>query len=736
MVMKCDNMFRTWTLNPLPYLKKGENTIRIYFHSIFKVDMPKYLASPFQLQAWPNNDQSDIMLSLYARKAGYNYGWDWGPRLITTGIWRDVYLEYWDDIHIDGTQIITRKLESGKAKMEAVCTVMSDEDTKATFTVEYDKKEAVRKQVALTKGMNTVRVDFEVKNPELWWTNGLGNPRMYDFDIVLDKEGHKVTDRVKTGIRTLEIVREKDEQGQSMFVKLNGKAVFMKGANYIPLDNFPNRVPESWYEYIIKSAADVNMNMLRIWGGGIYEMDAFYEMCDKYGILVWQDMMFACGMFPADEHYLNSVAEEVKDNVKRLRNHPCIALWNGNNENEISYFGWGWKDRYTPEEDRIYQSNLHKLFYDVIPEAIQAVDETRYYHPTSPVTGYNNIDYNMGDVHFWSVWKGGWLEEYTEAKNIGRFMSEYGFQSYPEMRTIRRFASEHDLRLDSEVMLSHQRARNDQTRDPNFGNNMMKMYMEKYFKVPDDFSEFVYMSQYLQAEAVKIGIEAHRRAKPYCMGTLYWQINDCWPVASWSSIDYYGRWKALQYYSRDAYAEVLVSPYASGKQVVFKVVSDRLQKMKGELEITTLTLEGQTVFSKRVSLELGANGCEDVASITTTELYGGKKENEVFTYVTLNENGKTVSSNIYYPVYSNQYAYSKVTPIITVEKTNDGVNLRLRSSALIRGLYLYVDDDESFFEQNYVTLIPGKEEVVQVKTHLSAAAFEKQLKYLSVNQVN
>ena len=278
LVMKCDNMFRTWTLNPLPYLKKGENTIRIYFHSIFKVDMPKYLASPFQLQAWPNNDQSDIMLSLYARKAGYNYGWDWGPRLITTGIWRDVYLEYWDDIHIDGTQIITRKLESGKAKMEAVCTVMSDEDTKATFTVEYDKKEAVRKQVALTKGMNTVRVDFEVKNPELWWTNGLGNPRMYDFDIVLDKEGRKVTDRVKTGIRTLEIVREKDEQGQSMFVKLNGKAVFMKGANYIPLDNFPNRVPESWYEYIIKSAADVNMNMLRIWGGGIYEMDASYEM--------------------------------------------------------------------------------------------------------------------------------------------------------------------------------------------------------------------------------------------------------------------------------------------------------------------------------------------------------------------------------------------------------------------------------------------------------------------------
>ena len=563
-------------------------------------------------------------------------------------------------------------------------------------------------------------------SPLLW---DIDAPNLYTMVSELYENDSLVDSQKNTfGFRTIAINKDK-----GFFI--NGRHVPLYGTcNHQDHAGVGVAVPDSVNEYRIKLLKEMGSNAYRCAHGN--PNPEILDYCDKYGILVWQDMMFACGMFPADEHYLNSVAEEVKDNVKRLRNHPCIALWNGNNENEISYFGWGWKDRYTPEEDRIYQSNLHKLFYDVIPEAIQAVDETRYYHPTSPVTGYNNIDYNMGDVHFWSVWKGGWLEEYTEAKNIGRFMSEYGFQSYPEMRTIRRFASEHDLRLDSEVMLSHQRARNDQTRDPNFGNNMMKMYMEKYFKVPDDFSAFVYMSQYLQAEAVKIGIEAHRRAKPYCMGTLYWQINDCWPVASWSSIDYCGRWKALQYYARDAYDEVLVSPYASGKQVVFKAISDRLQKMKGELEITTLTLEGQTVFSKKVSFDLGANGCEDVASITTTELYGGKKENEVFIYVTLNENGKTVSSNIHYPVYSNQYTYSKVAPIITVEKTNEGVNLRLRSSALIRGLYLYVDDDESFFEQNYVTLIPGKEEVVQVKTHLSAAAFEKQLKYLSVNQVN
>lgn len=736
LVMKCDNMFRTWTLNPLSYLKKGENTIRIYFHSIFKVDMPKYLSSPFQLQAWPNNDQSDIMLSLYARKAGYNYGWDWGPRLITSGVWNDVYLECWDDLRMDGTHIITRKLEAGKAKMEAVCTVMSDEDTEATLSIACDKKNMIRKQVTLTKGTNIIRTDFEVKNPELWWTNGLGKARLYNFDITLNKKGKELVDRVKTGIRTLEINRDKDAQGQAMSVKLNGKDVFMKGANYIPLDNFPNRTPDTWYEYIIKSAADVNMNMLRIWGGGIYEKDVFYEMCDKYGILVWQDMMFACGMFPADEHYLNSVTEEVKDNVKRLRNHPSIALWNGNNENEISYFGWGWKNRYTPEEDRIYQSNLHKLFYKVIPEAIQAVDETRYYHPTSPVTGYNDIGYNMGDVHFWSVWKGGWLEEYTEAKNIGRFMSEYGFQSYPELSTIRRFAAEKDMYLDSEVMLCHQRARNDQTRDPNFGNNMMKMYMDKYFKVPTDFGQFIYMSQYLQAEAVKIGIEAHRRAKPYCMGTLYWQINDCWPVASWSSIDYYGRWKALQYYARDAYSEVLVSPYVSGDKVAFKVISDRQQKMKGTYEISTFTLEGEKVFSRKAAFDLDVNDCKDITSISKTELFGGKEEKKVFTYVTLYENGKQLSSNIYYPVYSNRYVYPKVSPELTMEKEGEGIVLKLRSSALIRGLYFSVDNEDTFFEQNYVTLIPGIEQTVRVKTVLSVSEFKKQLKYMSINQVN
>ena len=559
-ILKADNMFRRWSIPVRQYIREENNILKVYFHSPVKIDVPKWDALPYQYPA--SNDQSENgglfnkKISIFARKAGYHYGWDWGPRLVTSGIWRPVYIRAWSDLRINDVFIEQKEVGAGRAVIAGHVELDADKDMNGvlvTITDEATGRVLGEWQADLKRGTNRVTVDFVLHKPKLWWSNGLGEPFLYRFRTDIIAGGELLDSKTeRVGIRSLKVVHQPDKDGHTFYIELNGRPVFAKGANYIPSDNFLPRVTPENYKRTILDAAGVNMNMLRVWGGGIYENDVFYDLCDEHGIMIWQDFMFACSMYPAEGALLDNIHQEAVDNVKRLRNHPCIALWNGNNENEISYFGWGWKDRYTPEEDRIYQSNLHKLFYDVIPEAIQAVDETRYYHPTSPVTGYNNIDYNMGDVHFWSVWKGGWLEEYTEAKNIGRFMSEYGFQSYPEMRTIRRFASEHDLRLDSEVMLSHQRARNDQTRDPNFGNNMMKMYMEKYFKVPDDFSEFVYMSQYLQAEAVKIGIEAHRRAKPYCMGTLYWQINDCWPVASWSSIDYYGRWKALQYYARVA----------------------------------------------------------------------------------------------------------------------------------------------------------------------------------------
>lgn len=731
-----DNMFRTWRVDLRSCLHEGENTLRIVFRSVFREDMPKYLAAPYRLQAWPNNDQNDVIwLSLYARKAGFHYGWDWGPRLITAGIWRGVRLEGWDGVRIDAVQVATRSI-GRTARMEARCAVEAVRTCEATVTVACEGRTLATAAVRLRAGENEVALPFEVRDPQLWWCNGLGGQPLYRFDVAVRSGAQCCEKEVVTGIRTVEIVREKDRWGRSMYVRLNGRPVFAKGANFIPLDNFSARIPDARYEHIVRSAAECNMNMLRVWGGGIYERDLFYELCDRYGLLVWQDMMFACGMFPADSRYLASVEAEVRDNVRRLRNHPSIVLWNGNNENEISYYGWGWRDK-TPEAWRAsYERDLHKLFYETIPRAIAAEDDTRYYHPTSPSTGYSGIGCNMGDVHFWSVWKGGWIEEYTQPGNIGRFMSEYGFQSYPEISTIRKFAAGEERRIGSETMLCHQRARDDNTRDPHYGDRMMIRYMERYFRVPERFDEFVYLSQLLQAEAVKVGIEAHRRAKPRCMGSLFWQIDDCWPVASWSSIDYYGRWKALQYYARRAFAEVLVSPVREDGVVRFEVISDRPAPFRGELSVTTMTLGGEVLLTRRVPVSLAADGSLTALAMPERELLAGRSGEETFVYAELTERGEVCSTNCCYPVYSNRYAYPAAEPRIEATPCDGGLMLTIEADRLVRGLCLQVEDEATCFDDNYLTLVPGHPQRVKVFTALSPEAFRAQLEYLSLNRVN
>lgn len=735
-ILSPDNMFRTWRVDVKPYLQKGKNNIRVAFRSVFREDMPKYLDAPFKLEAWPNNDQSDIPLSLYARKAGYNYGWDWGPRLITTGLWRPVYLESNDGLRIEGAQIATGRLKGNSAEMNALCEVVAYGDKEAKVSVSGAGANVVR-TVTLHKGLNRIEIPFTVKNPRLWWTNGLGAQPLYDFDVTVIAADAKAAKKVTTGIRTVEVIRDKDADGHKMTVRLNGKDVFMKGADWIPLDNFPTRAGKREYAMLLDAAKEANMNMIRVWGGGIYENDDFYNLCDRNGLLVWQDIMFACGMFPADDHYLNSVAAEVRDNVRRLRNHPSVALWCGNNENEISWYEWGWKNRFSPEVQKVYESNLKKLFYDVVPGAIGEVDATRYYHPSSPVTGYNGIPYGEGDAHFWWVWKGGWIEEYLKPENIARFMSEYGFQSYPDMKTVKSFTNEWDRDISSEVMLAHQRAKNDQTRDPNFGNDMMKMYMSRYFMVPENLEDFIYMSQIMQAEAVKTAVEAHRRSKPYCMGTLYWQINDCWPVASWSSIDYYGRKKALHYTARDAYREMMVSPWQNGGETGFKVISDRQTPVKGTLTVKAMTLDGKEISSFSSPFTVPANGCIDAAMIPDADLYKGTAQDKAVVVASIAENGKELASNIWYPVYSNRYDYPEAKPEFDIAPVTGGVELTVSSPVLTRGLYLYTDDqkDNSEFDDNFFTLLPGEKKTVKVTTSLSPETFRNQLRYKAVNNI-
>ena len=398
-VVETGNMFRTYRVDLKNVLRNGENEISVKFESVFKRDFPKYLDAPYKLQAWPNNDQSDIWLSLYARKAGYNYGWDWGPRLITTGLWKPVYIETWKDWKIESVQLKTLTLDgvsvkSGKAaraRMQADVHIESEVESQAEITVLCDGKKVYKEKVQIGKGDNLVPCLFTVRNPELWWSNGLGKAALHDFEVTVETDGSKSSFTEKAGIRTAEIIREDDSRGRSLSVRLNGTDVFCKGANWIPIDNFPNRKNRADYDRLISDATACNMNMLRVWGGGLYEGEDFYNVCDSLGIMIWQDMAFACGMFPSDQEYLDNVAEEVKDNVRRLRNHPSLVLWCGNNENEISYFEWGWNRTLTPSQQEDYETGLKKLFYEVIPEAIASEDDTRYYHPSSPSTGHSGV---------------------------------------------------------------------------------------------------------------------------------------------------------------------------------------------------------------------------------------------------------------------------------------------------------------------------------------------------------
>lgn len=728
-----DNMFRTWRFDVSDKLKAGDNQLTIRFESVFRHDMPRYLDAPYRLMAWPNNDQSDIWLSVYARKAGYHYGWDWGPRLITAGLHGSVYVESWNDWKIQSVFFKTLSLDkpsakTGKARtadMQADIEVLSDMECDAFITISRGSQKVCGEKVVLKKGLNSYELPFTIRNPHLWWSNGLGKAHMEEFTVRVDACGNTASLTDDIGIRTAEVIREDDDQGRKMTVRLNGYDVFCKGANWIPIDNFPHMRERRDYAYLLESAALSNMNMIRVWGGGLYESEDFYELCDSLGIMVWQDMAFACGMFPSDSTYLSNVKEEIKDNVRRLRNHPSLVLWCGNNENEISYFEWGWNRTLTHDQRIDYEKGLKKLFYDVIPSTVDAEDGTRYYHPTSPVTGHSGVPYSMGDAHMWSVWKGGWVEEYLKPHNIARFMSEYGFISYPDMFSMKKFIPEWDMYTGSPSMLAHHRAYDDTTRDPNYSDNTICRYMNRYAWVPEKFEDYVYMTQWFQAEAVKVAMEAHRRAKPYCMGTLFWQLNDCWPVVSWSSIDYYGRWKALQYYSRRAYAPVLLSPYlAEDGTVSVKVVSDRIEEFNGTLETYVMGFDGNIIKQTDVRCYVNAEGTKDVFRIESHELDG-----DTFLYVRLVEGNTIVSENIFFNRYPDEYTRLKPNISIEAVKTDDGIEMILSTDKLARCLYLYTDNENDIFEDNYIDLIPGFSRRIFVKTDKDIEKFNTIINY-------
>lgn len=737
-ILKADNMFRRWSIPVRQYIREENNILKVYFHSPVKIDVPKWDALPYQYPA--SNDQSENgglfnkKISIFARKAGYHYGWDWGPRLVTSGIWRPVYIRAWSDLRINDVFIEQKEVGAGRAVIAGHVELDADKDMDGvlvTITDEVTGRVLGEWQADLKRGTNRVTVDFVLHKPKLWWSNGLGEPFLYRFRTDIIAGGELLDSKTeRVGIRSLKVVHQPDKDGHTFYIELNGRPVFAKGANYIPSDNFLPRVTPENYKRTILDAAGVNMNMLRVWGGGIYENDVFYDLCDEYGIMIWQDFMFACSMYPAEGALLDNIHQEAVDNVKRLRNHACIALWCGNNECQDAWLGWGWKreiERQNKEyADKIW-AQYRQQYHVTLPGVVREYAPGTFYWPSSPFAFEGEMSGTTdGDRHYWSVWHGkAPISDYDSEKS--RFFSEYGFQSFPEFESVKRYAPyPEDWDIRSEVMMSHQRG-------GDHANELIETYLLNEYKKPRDFRAFLYMNHVLQGDAIKTAIESHRRQMPYNMGTLFWQHNDCWPVASWASRDYYGRWKAQHYYVRKAYDDILISPVVEGDDLKVYAVSDRLENTSGRLQLQVCQFDGTVVHHWDKSVGISGNDSRVCFSAPLAKLLEGANRGTVYVRVDYTDKSGRVYHNNYCLGKQKDMDYPKVDLQTEVRSIEGGYEVTVSADKFARAVCLSVADNESVYSDNYFDVQPKGSVQVQVRTRLSAEAFNGSLRLTCLN---
>lgn len=707
-ILAADNMFRIWRVEVSPYLCETGNHLHIRFRSVFNVKLPKWKNARHRLLAFPGNDQSETQLSMYSRKAQFHYGWDWGPRLITCGIWQPVFLEAWDNARILSVHYRQTELSAEEAGLTARCEIRSDSEETLEFRVTSETKEYVRRSLQVPEGRSTIELPIRIANPEWWWCNNEGEQKLYHLKLQIRQNG-QILDQTeeRIGLRTLRVVHESSESGTDFHLELNGKSVFMKGANYIPQDNFQNRVTPERYEHLIRSAADAGMNMLRVWGGGIYEEDLFYELCDEYGILIWQDFMFSCAMYPSDDDFLENVRMEVTDNVKRLRKHPCLALYCGNNEVEMAWYGAGWKQRYPAGTQQQYEQEMHHLFREVIPDALREVDPDRYYHPGSPMAGFGDHPRNLSDTHYWGVWH----EEKpfrSFEDNLSPFVSEYGFQSYPTSETINSFTEPQDRNIHAPVMLAHQRSRGPDGQDMGYGNRIIRKYLREHYRPPKDFSSYVYLTQLLQAEGIRMAIETHRRNRPFCMGSLYWQLNDCWPAISWSGIDYQGHWKALHYVVRRAFAQTLLTFHLAEDYLTVTGITDCSVPFEGMLQLELTNFTGQVLRQDEVDMKIAPNSDAKLYSLPIDDwMTGTDPAQTALRGCLFDKQENIIAQNTCYrvPVKRLQLAFPQIIP--EIRSAGDHLKLTLATDFLAKNVSLEYGNSADGFSDNYFDLFPG-----------------------------
>ena len=695
-----DNMFRTWRWDLTGRLRSGDNEVAVLFHSAVRRAAELNAVRPLDRPA------ETLPGGPYLRKAPCHFGWDWGPKLPNVGIWQDVRIEGWSvgrlaDVRLsqsvgDGRARIVAEIEVDRAPGEPG-------PIEVVMRVEHPDGRGQAARATVPAEGSSASFSVDIADPQLWWPNGLGSQPLYSIEVEL-VAGNRTIDRrsLKIGLRTLELRRQPDEWGESFTFVVNGVPVFAKGSNWIPADSFPARVTPERLDALLGAAAATNHNMIRLWGGGYYETEAFYDLCDRHGILVWQDFMFACSVYPlTDPAFLTNLQVEVREQVRRLRHRACLALWCGNNEMERGWTIWGWS---RPENEDLRAAYLH-FFSETLPAWVAAGDPATPYWPSSPSSGRpleEPIGGNRGDEHEWIVWHA--LAPFSAyGHETYRFVSEFGFESLPALATVAAFAPDPaDWNLGSPLLDHHQRCA--------VGNARILYYMAQQFRLPKDFPSLIYLSQVLHAEAMRVGVEHWRRQRDRCSGALYWQLDDCWPVSSWASIDYFGRWKALQYATRRFYAPLLLSAEVEADAVSLAVTNDRPAPWRGEIRWSLERLDGEVVTAGGGPVEAGGVATTAIARVpvaTSTE-----ERRSLILVSELTEAGSRRALVVTPFVPDKQLALVRPAIETAVEGSDGRAAVSLRSGNLARWVELSLDGADVIFEDNYVDLPAGREVVV------------------------
>ncbi len=703
-ILKTENMFFPWKKQISKILKKnGENELIIKFRSPINEIKSTFPKDKYTLPAI--NDQAEGT-SPYTRKAPYHYGWDWGPCLVTSGIWKKVYISGYNAWKIDSVIFNQKTVSKTFANIRLDFIVRSNINSIGNLVVS-EPEHSINKTyiIKLKEGMNQFRKHIKINNPKLWWPRGFGKQNLYNFKVTLSANKYVESVKKRIGIRDLIIKREKDKHGRTFEIHINKTPIFSKGANWIPADSFTTRITKKKYRFLLESVIRSNMNTLRVWGGGIYEPDYFYELCDELGILVWQDFMFACSLYPANKKFLNSVEKEVSFQINRLKHHPCILLWCGNNEVASAWLGWGWNEKFPRS---FWSKNYKVLFHKIIKKSCSNLDPNRLYWPSSPghslESPTNDQVYGSGDYHYWGVWHGG--DDFSAfRKNIGRFMSEYGMQSFPEPKTIKTFAKKDDFHATSKVFVSHQRS--------SLGNDNVTKYIDLYYSEPKNFESYLVLSQIMQAKAIKNAVESHRSNMPFCMGSLFWQLNDCWPGASWSSIDYFGNWKALHYAAKRFFNPILLSFLDEKNTIKAYLTNDFSYRPEAKFFLYLKNFNGERIKKISEEIILPSSSSSKISEFHIDRLTKNLDKNSMFLEGNIEINNKCITKNHYYFVKPKHLNLKDPKLDLKFEIKENRYFLNIKAETFSHETHILCQNLHGYFSDNYFNINPGKSKLIE-----------------------